>query len=288
MEYIPVHVYSLVAVRDIYSIYDLTFSETYSFPGESHNFWELSYIIKGSVNVVSGDKIYSCQEGSIVLATPNLFHRFWVTGNKSCEVFTISFDGMGMKNHLFAGKYHSTEQERQIIDRIMEELPAIFDGYHTTEYTPLSPLSPPNDIGYQIIKNYLELLCLSLSRRRDEAQGRPLQNDQTLCFTKTIAFLQNHVEKNLKMEEICQAVYESPSKLKYIFHRFTGGGIMQHFYRMRIEHIMRMLDEGHKVKEVAAQMEFSSPFYLSYFFKRETGMTIREYLSTNCEHSEEQ
>lgn len=279
MEFTPVRVFSQLSVRNLYSIYHLTFEENYSFPGETHDFWELSYIIDGSANVVSGDKIYTCPTGTIVVDTPNLFHRMWVTGNHSCEIFTISFDGMGLNNHLCPGKYVSTPEEEQNIQRILSELPTLFQGYNVTESTPLSAITAPNDIGCQIIKNSLELLCLSLIRRGNEAQGQPLQSDQARCFTKTTAFLQNNVEKNLKIEDICAAVYESPSKLKYIFNRFTGGGIMQHFYRMRIEQIMRLLDEGRKVKEVAVQMDFSSPYYLSYFFKRETGMTVREYLN---------
>lgn len=43
---------------------------------------------------------------------------------------------------------------------------------------------------------------------------------------------------------------------------------------------MEMLKEGLSVKDIAACMNFSSPYYLSYFFKRETGMTARDYLKS--------
>ena len=51
--------------------------------------------------------------------------------------------------------------------------------------------------------------------------------------------------------------------------------------------VMRLLSEGHSIKEIASIMDFSSPYYLSYFFKRETGMTAREYLKKNVKSDDE-
>lgn len=52
---------------------------------------------------------------------------------------------------------------------------------------------------------------------------------------------------------------------------------MKYFNHLRCEHIMRLLSEGRSVKDIVADMNFSSPYHLSYFFKRETGMATREY-----------
>ena len=288
MDFIPINIYALLDIHSLYSIYHLTFSQNYSYPGERHNFWELSYIIQGNATISSENNIYNCHTGDMVLQAPNQFHRIWLDGKDSCESFTISFDGRGLTNHLYSGKYLPTEQEQRIIFHIMDELPPIFGGYDTTEFTRLFTTASPNDIGYQIIKNYLELLCLSLIRRGNEARGYPIKDDRTMCYAKTMVFLQNNVEKNLKMEDICQGIYESPGKIKDIFHQFTGGGVMRYFYRLRCEHIMRLLSEGHSIKEIASIMDFSSPYYLSYFFKRETGMTAREYLKKNVKSDDEQ
>ncbi len=278
MDFSPVRLYSLLSVRNLYSVYHLTFPGNYFYPGERHNFWELSYIIQGTVSISSEENIYNCQAGDLTLQAPNQFHRMWVDKDNACETLTITFDGTGLEELLHSGKYILTEEEQTAVFRIIDEIPSIFDGYNVTEFTHLVPTSAPNDIGYQIFKNYLELLCLSLIRRGNEAYGHPIKNAQTLCYAKAIAFLQNNWEKNLKIEDICQEIYESPGRIKDIFHRFTGGGIMRYYCQLRCEHIMRLLAEGKSIKEIAEIMNFSSPYYLSYFFKRETGMTAREYL----------
>ena len=280
LELPAVHLYSPLAVRELFTIFHETFAESYSFSGETHNFWELSYIIDGHANIVVGDKIYDCSAGSLILVSPNLFHRIWITDKHQCEFLTITFDGMKLEKYLSAGKYTASEAEDHLAKSIVQELPLLLN-YDASSIS-LPPLSSANNISYMMIKNMLELLCLSLSRREKEEKELPLQTESARCFAKALSYLQEHIEENLNIEQISAGIYESASKLKYIFRLYTGSGIMQHFHRMRIEHIIRLLREGYKVNEIATRMNFSSPYYLSYFFKRETDTTIRQYQQQNA------
>ena len=285
LELPAVRLYSPLAVRELFTIFHETFAESYSFSGEAHNFWELSYIIDGHANIVVGDKIYDCPTGSLVLVPPNMFHRIWITDRHQCESFTITFDGMNLDKYLSAGKYIASEEEARLSKSIVRELPLLLD--YDASAMSLPPLSSANNISYMIIKNMLELLCLSLGRRKKEEKELPLQTESARCFAKTLSYLQEHIEENLTIEQLSAGVYESASKLKYIFHLYTGSGVMQHFHRMRIEHVIRLLEEGYKVNEIATRMNFSSPYYLSYFFKRETGTTIRQYQQQNAKVNEQ-
>lgn len=277
MEYSSIPIYSLLSVRKLYSIYHLTFEKDYRFAGEQHNFWELSYILSGRSGCTAGEKIYLVEQGDIVLHSPNLFHSMWTTDKEPCETFTISFDGSGLEHKLAAGKYRLDEGERYSVEAILRELPDLFQGFNCTEFTPLESLSSPDNVGYQIIKSHLELLCLSLVRRGKAARDIPSSDESALCYARISSFLRDHVEAALTMEDICHGVYESAGKIKSIFRRFTGGGVMQYYNLLRCEHIMKLLSDGMTVQGIAAQMNFSSPYYLSYFFKRETGMTPRDY-----------
>jgi len=280
MDINPVNVYSLRTINQIFSIFHLTFSKDYSFSGETHNFWEISYVIKGKCGCTSGDKIYICGEGDVVLHAPNLFHNMWVCGDSECELFTMSFDGTGFENNLSSGTYPSTEQEKYSFMQILDEIPAIFGGYCFDEFTHLTSTSTPDNTGYQIVKNHLELICLSLIRRGKAARLTPSLDADSKCYAKITAFLKENLDKNLTVDDICKGVFESPGKVKKVFLRFTGSGVINHFNDMRCERIIDMLSAGISVKYIAEKMGFSSPYYLSYFFKRETGMTAREYLKS--------
>ena len=281
MSFTPVNIYSLLSVRRLFSIYHLSFSDGYRFSGETHPFWEIGYILRGTCGITSGDSVYVCTPGDMLVHEPDRFHNIWVEDSAECEMFTISFDGYGFEGRLESGKYTLSEEERRCIEMILSELPRLFGGYDKTEYTQLLLTSSPDNAGYQLIKSYLEILCLSIIRRGKNARENALGDTRSLCYAKITAFLRDNVEKPLTVGDISREVFESKGKIKEIFRLFTGGGVMQYFNRLRCEYIMRRISKGDTVRAISADMGFSSPAYLSYFFKRETGMTVREYQKAN-------
>jgi len=280
MEFVPVKIYSLLSVRKVFSVYHSTFSNGYSYAGEKHNFWEFSYFISGRSGTTSGEKIFRCSEGDAVLHAPDVFHSFWVEEEMPCEIFTISFDGTGFENLLGSGCYILSDEEKYCVARMIKESEGLFNMQKTGDRMEIVSTASPDDVRLQIIKNQLELLCLSLVRRGKGAQGIPSGDPRSLCYAKIISFLRDNVDRMLTLEDISRGVYESPGKIKEIFRVYTGGGVMQYFNHLRCEHIMQQLRDGKSVKDLAAAMNFSSPYYLSYFFKRETGMTARDYLKS--------
>lgn len=279
MNYTPVKVYSLLSVRNLYTIYHLTFKKDYIFPGESHNFWELDYFIDGEAGITSGDKIYECRKGDMVVHRPNVFHTAWSYSLYPYEVFTISFDGSGFENIMSGGKIMLNANEIYNINCIIDEIPAMFEGYDVNEYAQLNSTAAPDDIGYQIIKSHLELLCLSIGRRGADAVGEASQTNKSVRYSEIVSYMKENIDRNLTIEDICHDIYETPGTLKAIFKLFTGGGIMKYFNHLRCEHCIRLIRSGLTIKEIADRMNFSSRFYLTYFIKRETGYTPGSFKS---------
>ena len=270
-------VYSLLSARTLYAVARTNFSGGFSFPGERHNFWEFSYIVEGSIGCTSGDHVYICHAGDGILHAPNQFHTMWVNESDACEIFTIAFDGTGMESRLHSGKYKLTEVEKHGACCILEELEALLKASGCESFEDLKDLPSANRVEFQMIKSYLEIICLSLVRRGRHINGKPLADADSLCYAKITAFLRDNIEQKLTLEDICRGVYESPAKVKEVFHRFTNGGVMHYFNQMRCDYAMQLIAAGNSVKSIADTMHFSSPYYLSYFFKRETGMTPQQY-----------
>ena len=277
MEFKPFQVYSLLSVRSLYTVHHMNFSSGFSFAGERHDFWEFNYILDGSAGATSNDNVYICHAGDAFLHAPNQYHTLWVNEHDACEIFTITFDGTGLEHKLSPGQYQLTEEEKHHVEGILSKLDRLFENYNTIDFVQLAGTSSPNNAGYQMIKNYLELLCLSLIQRGHDLHGTPLSDADSLCYAKITSFLRDNIEEKLTLDDICRGVYESPAKVKEVFRRFTNGGVMHYFHQMRCEHIMRLISEGHSIKSIAETMHFSSPYYLSYFFKRETGIPPAEY-----------
>lgn len=81
--------------------------------------------------------------------------------------------------------------------------------------------------------------------------------------------------KALELASIAKISY---SGLRALFHSSGQGTIHQHIQRARLDQARLLLaDKRLSIKDVAANLNFSSEFYFSHFFRHHTGMTPTEF-----------
>lgn len=277
----PIPLHSIISIHNIYTVNLNTFQSGFTYTGEQHPFWEFSYIHQGSIGLTAENEVYHCHAGQAVIHAPNMFHSMWVENMSSCTSITIAFDGHGFLNHLKPGNYVLSDEEKCIINLITQDLIQLTDDKSQTRFECFFNDMSPNSPIVQIFKNRLELLFLSLMQNHDTINVSPRQDIKAQRYAKIITYLKENAHRNLTITTISKEIFESPSTIKEVFRHFTGNSIMKFYNHLRCEHIMQLLAKGYNAKIISEMMEFSSPYYLSHFFKRETGMTIREYIKSN-------
>ncbi len=84
--------------------------------------------------------------------------------------------------------------------------------------------------------------------------------------------------RDWKAKELATVAKISYSGLRALFHSSGQGTIHQHIQRARLDQMRLLLaDKRLSIKDVAAQLNFSSEFYFSHFFRHHTGMTPTEF-----------
>ncbi len=84
--------------------------------------------------------------------------------------------------------------------------------------------------------------------------------------------------RDWKAKELATVAKVSYSGLRALFHSVKQGTIHQHIQRARLDQARLLLaDERLSVKDVAAQLNFSSEFYFAHFFRRGAGMSPSEF-----------
>ncbi len=284
MAYHPIRLFGNLSVNTLYTIYVLEFSPNYRFYGEKHNFWEIVYFMEGEAGVTSDDSVFDCVAGDMTIQRPEMFHSIWAANDRNFKVFIFSFNGEGLDFTMPCGKVRLDNGERNIIENLIKEIPSVFTGYDINEFERIQCKASPGDAGCQIIKNYIELLCLSLIRRGSEARCSVSEHKKAVQFAEIVAYLKNNISNNLTLETICRDISESPSTLKAMFRKFTGGGIIKYYNYLRCEHCIKLLRSGYSITEIISQMNFSSQNYFSYFIKRETGAPPSSYFKKGMTH----
>lgn len=84
--------------------------------------------------------------------------------------------------------------------------------------------------------------------------------------------------RDWKAKELATVAKVSYSGLRALFHSAGQGTIHQQIQRARLDQARLLLaDERLSVKDVAAQLNFSSEFYFSHFFRHGAGMSPSEF-----------
>ena len=68
MHYQPLTPRRPLQVREIYTVHYFEYTSACSFPGESHDFWELLYVDRGELQVTAGER--TCRLGRGSSSTP--------------------------------------------------------------------------------------------------------------------------------------------------------------------------------------------------------------------------
>lgn len=61
-------------IKEIVTVHYFEYLSTFSFPGETHNFWEFLYVDKGEVEVNADGKKFALEKNQIIFHKPNEFH----------------------------------------------------------------------------------------------------------------------------------------------------------------------------------------------------------------------
>jgi AraC-like DNA-binding protein len=84
--------------------------------------------------------------------------------------------------------------------------------------------------------------------------------------------------RDWKAKELAAIGMVSYSGLRALFHQAGQGTIHEHIQRARLDQARLLLaDKRLSIKDVAGQLNFSSEFYFSHFFRHHTGMTPTEF-----------
>ena len=281
--YVKTKFKNTVNISEIITVHYYEFDKNFSFDGESHDFWEMVYVDKGTVEVKSDDKTLILNQGEIIFHKPNEFHAI-KAHESSPNFFVISFVCNSPAMKQFNG-YHTT------LNRKLKPLVAsiIFEAENTY-------IIPKNDVflsklvlknsapigGEQLVKTYLEQLFILLLREISEKFATEIFPSKESLENHIVNAVKNYVTDNIRnkitVSDVCKHVGYGKSYLCKTFQYYTGNGICFYANAQKIDMAKKLIrDDNMNFSEISDYLSFDNPQYFSRTFKRITGSTPTQF-----------
>lgn len=283
-----------LSIHRIVSIHYFEYMSDFSFPGESHNFWEFLYVDKGEILVTSNREQLTLTQGQIIFHKPNEFHALAANHVIAPNLVVIAFEAVESCMAFFENKILTVgESEQILLAQIISEARETFEGPMDDPY--MERLIRRENAPFaseQLIKIHLEQFLLQLFRTfsihpfsAGAAQIHPSGtltslplSDSSAVFADILLYLEEHISEPLTINQICRDNLIGVSQLKRVFRTCQGSGVIECFNRMKINAAKQMIrNRQMNFTQIADALGYTSVHYFSRQFKKLTDMTPTQY-----------
>lgn len=263
-------------ITAFYTLFERVYKYDFTYPGETHNFWECLYVVDGDVIVSGDDRVYNMTTGDIIFHKPLEMHKFTVKNPKGAHLFIFSFSTDSEAFSFFENKIFSLNKEeiftvRSLLDYMhnVKNVASVKSGYNYISYT-------FDELFIQTVMNYIYKLFLLLYENQTTFKESSEKN--AVIYKKAVNYMNSEIYSKISVLDIANFCSVSETTLKRIFAEYAGIGIHKYYLKLKIKEAITLLSKDKSVTEVAEMLSFSSQGYFSLTFKRETGYTPSEYL----------
>ena len=243
-----------------------------------HNDLEFMYMEEDSRDIyINGTKIH-INAGQGLFINSSRMHRIYIDESE-CRYITIRIDpqvftrNYELGSAYFDRKFGSTNIDYLLLDpsidwqnNIIERIAEIYKKQETVDSRPLSSISTALSL-LEVLGNHIP----------DSAQSSVNKNDYD-SFTAMTQYIREHIAEKIQIEDIAHAGHVSRAKVYTLFYNFSSQSLNTYLMNYRVEKSANMLRGTNlSIADIATMCGFRTPSYFASVFRKEKGVTPREY-----------
>lgn len=246
-----------------------------------HDYYTIFWVESGEAIHATEFVEYSLLADTILFVPPGLKHRMYI--DKSVTgvyiLFNEEFVQFNQKNYVPLKEYRLfNNPEFKSLIRLDQNSKAKFKNIAGLIF---NEVQHPDQYSQDVVLNLLHLFLLESRRIFDQQNQVPKEQQETSPDTTIIRFKQL-IEENFVQEKNVTPYAEmlniNPSCLNELTKRLTGITAGELIRNRVIDETKKLLYSSNMSgKEIAYELGFDDPAYFSRFFKKYTGITLKEF-----------
>ena len=255
-----------IRIQEILCCYYQVRNSDYFFPGEAHNYFELTYVDNGAMTTTVDGEDYQLEKLDLMLYSPGQFHTQGTGPNTSCSYLTVMFE-MDFENpYLLTNRVYHAHKE-------------IYNAL--TSFIKVSNMENMYDDDLMIcyLKEILLYILQYDFKEDEEVSSSPMQERfESELLNEIIQYINAHIYEQFTIEEICHQFSISRSSLQTLFKKNLKVAPKQYISNLKLNKGKLLIKEStHTISEISAMLGFTSVHYFSRKFKQEFGITPSDY-----------
>ena len=262
-----------VRVKEILGYYYSIRDSGYCFSGESHPYYELTYVDRGTLITEINGKEFELKERELVIYGPDQHHSQKIQEGASCSYVTVLFElepDISHFNFLLNKIFPYSKKIHALMKTFVNES---------------STFVPYMDSLLLCIFQEVIIRLLQSEYVIQEPDKKPVTVARQHAHNELLEGILTHIDKNicdpLTVGEICQKFSMSRSSLQILFNENLNQTPKKYISELKLEKSRQMICEGKlTISEIALMLGFNSIHYFSRAFTQKYNMSPSEYAKT--------
>lgn len=263
---------------------DLSNYEQNGFAIHWHREIEITLVLKGALAYQANDTAILLEEGSGIFVNSGTLHSAKAVNGQHCHYLAFILDPIliyGYENSLIEQKYtrpltSSLENPFRILspsDKKARDMIRLL--------LKLFKINAKKSSCHELHVNALLLemwaqLYTILDPAKEPSAG--VVSADIVRLKKALSFIHGHYTASLTLKEIADSCAVSKSECCHLFQRTLKQSPFSYLLSYRIQKSLSLLaNPSFNITEISEQLGFGSPSYFSELFKRDMGISPREY-----------
>ncbi len=270
--------------RSEYAIAHKIDTELTSVAIHQHDFFEIDFLLSGSVTYTIGNRIYHFSPGDILIVSPDQLHQVSIDAGAAPYERYMLWISSALLHRLSTGQSDLAacfDTARPDYSNLIcleptqrKHIQALIELLHqeSEEDQFGSDIAP--DALLQALLTLINRLATQGSREQPAATG-----DLNPMVFRVIDYIGLHYDEEISLQTLADRFYVSKYHLSHEFSHNVGMSVYQYLKKKRLMMACQMLAGGEKIGDAAAACGFST--YTSFYraFCEEYGMSPRQYVS---------
>ncbi len=262
-----------VRVKEILGYYYSIRDSGYRFNGESHTYYELTYVDRGTLRTEIDGSVFELKERELIIYGPNQFHKQIIQDGSSCSYVTVLFEldpDVIHFSYLLNRIFPYTKKIHSLMKSFVNE---------SSSFTPYMD-SLLLCLFQEIIIRLLQSEYISdIPDKKPVTDARQNYHDELL--EQILAYIDETIYEPITVGEICQKFSMSRSSLQILFNENLNQTPKKYVNELKLEKSRQMISEGrYTISEIALMLGFNSIHYFSRAFTQKYNMAPTEYAKT--------